>query len=202
MDQNNDKVDIIQQQQDLYEMFGYKSFLIYDSYPNKVFLEMKIGFLLPSVSEAQRCTLADMIWSQRTHTGNMELLMSPIFVHVVKDKDISDRITYPLNIKSKEHSVHCVFRIKKCSGTAVDENGQNECCAIFVDEFCRVYQNWADFIKNNKYDDGLVVAPRLGIYNASPSTNQVLLEICLRKSGVTKALDIGSTAISECDCFP
>lgn len=154
---------------------------------------MKIDLLMPNCKNKSK--LIDLIWSQKYFRGNVELCMSPIFVYSVKDADISKRLTYPLNIKSKHFSVHLVFRVQKCNGHSVDANAQNKCCAIFVDEFNRVYQNWNDFLKNNEYDDGLVVAPKRGIYNGAPSDDRVLLDIVSRKSGVTKFFDIGSAAV-------
>lgn len=153
---------------------------------------MKIELLMPTCTN--KSNLTDLIWSQRHFTGNVHLCMSPIFVFAVKDADISKKLTYPLNIKSTNFSVHVVFRVQKCNGCAVDANGQNKCCSIFVDEYGRVYQNWDDFMNNNKYDDGLIVAPKCGIYNCSPSDDRVLLDIASRKSGVTQFLDIGTTA--------
>lgn len=152
---------------------------------------MKIDLLKPNCTNKSK--LIDQIWSQRQFTGNVDLCMSPIFVYVVKDTDISKRLTYPLNIKSKNFSVHLVFRVQKCSGHSVDATGQNECCAIFVDEFCRVYQNWNDFIRNSEYGDGLIVAPKRGIYNGSPLNDHVLLDIVSRDSGVTTFLDTTSS---------
>lgn len=203
MDRNNEIedeeriCDIIQKQQDYYELFGYGSYLIYDFYPSKMFVEMKIEILLPDQSAENKNRLVDAIWSQRIHRGNIELLMSPIFVCAVYDMNLGDRITYPLNIKSKKYSVHPVFRIQKCCGSSTDANGQSKCCSIFVDELGRVYANWDDFRKNNKLDDCLVVAPKMGIYNADQSTNQVLLDIFARSSGVTRNLDTTSAVVSE-----
>lgn len=46
------------------------------------------------------------------------------------------------------------------------EKGENrDCCMIFVDEMSRVYQNWKDFQSNNEYGEGIIVAPKLGIYS-------------------------------------
>lgn len=194
-------IDIIQMQQNFYQLFGYGSHLIYDCYPSKCFVEQKVEILCPALDETHRNHLTDMIWSQRGHRGgNNQLLMSPIFICVVHDSDIKkgQRLTHPLNIKSKHFTIHPIFRIQKCNGIlSVDGNGQNKCCAIFVDEFGRIYQNWDDFWKNTKYDNGIMIAPKQGIYNGSPSTNQVLLEIIQPGSGILKVIDNGSTAVGK-----
>lgn len=208
MDENNiesviieddDPMDIIERQQIFYHFFGYGSHLIYDSYPSKVFVEMKVDLLCPFLDQTNKNRLIDVIWAQRRYRGaKSQLLMSPIFICIVHDKETikNSRITHPLNIKSKYFSIHPVFRIQKCKGLlAVDKNGQNQCCALFVDEFGRVYQNWMDFWKNHQYADGLMIAPKRGIYNGSTSTDAVLLDVFLCNSGVTKAFDTGSTAI-------
>lgn len=189
-------VDIIKLQQEFYEMFGHKSTVIYDCYTCKAALEVKIDLIMPEMIEAKKNQLVDLIWSQRKYMGNKHLFMSPIFICVVHDHNIKDHLTYPLNIKSKNFSIHPVFRVQKCLGTSVDDNGQTKCCAIFVDEFGRAYVNWKDFREKNKYEDGLVLAPRSGIYNGS-SNDQVLLDIFIRRSGLTKNLDTGSTFVGE-----
>lgn len=194
---DDNSIDIIEMQQNFYQLFGYKSHLIYDCYPSKVFVKQKIDILCPDVDERKKTDLMEMIWSQRFHRGGCErqLLMSPIFICIIQDSNIK-RLTYPLNIKSKRFTVHPVFRVQKCSGiSSVDSNGQNKCCAIFVDEYGRVYSNWSEFMKNCKYSDGIMVAPKMGMYNGSIETNEVLLDIAKRSSGVTKVIDNSSVAI-------
>ncbi|XP_031622411.1 uncharacterized protein LOC116340207 [Contarinia nasturtii] len=188
-------VDIIKLQQEFYEMFGHKASVIYDCYTEKVELEVKIDLLMPEMNKAKKMQLVDLIWSQKKYMGDKHLFMSPIFVCCIYDHNIKDHLTYPLNIQSKRFSIHPVFRVQKCLGTATDENGQTKCCAIFIDEFGRAYVNWKDFREKNKYEDGLVIAPRTGIYNGSSSNDQVLLDIFVRKSGLTKNLDTGSTVV-------
>lgn len=193
-------IDMIEMQQNFYQLFGFGSHLIYDCYPSKVFVEQKVGILCPRLDETNKTRLTDMIWMQRSHRGTKQLLMSPIFICIVRDSPIKGtQLTYPLNIKSKRFTVHPLFRIQKCSSgvSKADENGQNKCCAIFVDEFGRVYQNWADFLNNCKYADGLMIAPKMGIYNGAPTTNQVLLDIVRRSNGVTNFFDNGSTAVGK-----
>lgn len=178
-------------------MFGHKSAVIYDCYTCKAALEVKVDLIMPEMNAAKKATLIDLLWTQKKFMGDKHLFMSPIFVCCIKDQltNIKDQLTYPLDIKSRLFSIHPVFRVQKCSGTATDANGQTKCCAIFVDEYGRVYVNWKDFREKNKYDDGLVIAPRNGIYNGSSSTDQVLLDIFMRKSGLTRNLDTGSTVV-------
>lgn len=194
VDANDTPVDIIKLQQEFYEMFGHKTSVIYDCYTEKVELEVKIDLLMPQMNKSKRAQLVDLIWSQKKYMGDKHLFMSPIFVCCIYDHNIKDHLTYPLNIQSTRFSIHPVFRVQKCLGTATDENGQTKCCAIFVDEFGRAYVNWKDFREKNKYEDGLVIAPRTGIYNGS-TNDQVLLDIFVRKSGLTKNLDTGSTVV-------
>lgn len=198
--ETGDPIDIIEKQQTFYQLFGFGSHVIYDCYPSKESVKDKTQFWCSGLKEINKNRLVDIIWSQRSYRGNNELLMSPIAVFVVHDLSINDNhVTYPLNIKSKCFTAHPVFRIQKCSGSAVDANGQNKSCAIFVDEFGRVYQNWQDFLKNCRYADGLMVAPKSGIYNGSHTTDQVLLDIKWRSKGVTRAFDNGSSVVGECN---
>lgn len=196
--ENNDEqpIDIIKLQQEFYEMFGHKSTVIYDCYTSKVSLEVKIDLIMPEMNATKKATLVDLIWSQRKFMGGKHLFMSPIFVCCIYDTNIKDQLTYPLDIKSCRFSIHPVFRVQKCLGTSIDENGQTKCCAVFVDEFARAYVNWKDFREKNKYDDGLVIAPKTGIYNGS-TNDQVLLDIFVRRSGLTRNLDTGSTVVGR-----
>lgn len=191
---NDAPIDIIKVQQEFYEMFGHKSAVIYDCYTCKAALEVKLDLLMPDMNVTKKTLLIDLIWSQKKFMGDKHLFMSPIFVCCIYDTKIKDHLTHPLDIKSNRFSIHPVFRVQKCLGASVDENGQTKCCSIFVDEFARAYINWKDFREKNKYDDGLVIAPRTGIYNGS-SNDQVLLDIFVRKSGLTKNLDTGSTVV-------
>lgn len=135
-------VDVIKVQQEFYEMFGHKSSVIYDCYTTKEALEVKIDLIMPEMNPMRKNTLNNLLWEQRKFMGNHYLLMSPIYVIITNDKSINEHLTYPLDIKSKSFSIHPVFRIQKCSSTVVDENGQTKCCAIFIDEFSRLYVNW------------------------------------------------------------
>lgn len=58
-----------------------------------------------------------------------------------------------------------------------------------------MYKSWAQCRSGNRYDDGLVVAPLNGIYNAADADGKVALELFLRKAGITKCLDRGSTVV-------
>lgn len=185
-------VDIIKTQQEFYEMFGHQSAIVYDCYATKETLEMKINLMMPQVKSNQRQNLIDTIWEQRKYTGNKCLLMTPIFICCIYDNtNVKDRLTYPLDIKSSHFSTHPVFRIQKC---ADEFRGSAGCCAVFVDEFARVYMNWIDFRDKNKYENSLIIAPRNGIYNGS-ADDKVFLDIFLKTSGITETLDKGSTVL-------
>lgn len=190
---NDTPDDIIKIQQEFYELFGHKHSIIYDSYTNKESLEVKIDLIMPDMRDAKKKILTEIIWAQRKFTGDKFLLMSPIFICCIYDTNIKDHLTYPLDIKSKRFSLHPVFRIQKCICT-LPKKDQTKCCALFVDEFARVYGNWKDFRDNNKYEDSLVVTPKFGIYNGS-ADDCVLLDIFIRKSGLTRNLDTGSTVV-------
>lgn len=187
-------VDIIKMQQEFYEMFGHSASIIYDCYADKEALEVKIDLIVPEMNAAKKAALIDLVWTQRRFMGNKHLYMSPIFVCCTYDADIKGQITYPLDIQSKEFTIHPVFRIQKCLATLKLDKCSTKCCALFVDEFGRVYANWQDFREKNKYEDGLVIAPRNGIYNGS-AEDAVLLDIFVRRSGLTRNLDTGSTVV-------
>lgn len=187
-------VDIIKMQQEFYEMFGHNTSVIYDCYSDKEALEVKIDLVVPEMDAAKKTALIDLIWTQRRFMGNNQLLMSPLFVCCTYDTNIKEQITYPLDIKSKEFTIHPVFRIQKCLATLKLDKCSTKCCAIFVDEFGRVYANWQDFREKNKYEDSLVIAPKNGVYNGS-AEDCVLLDIFVRRSGLTRNLDTGSTVV-------
>lgn len=192
-EEEENPVDIIKLQQEFYDMFGHQSNVIYDCYTSCEALEMKISLIMPNLRRDKQTNLAKTLWDQKKYAADKCLLMSPIFVCCIYDQaDIKDRLTYPLNIKSTRFSIHPVFRVQKCTSRKA-----NDCfkrCAIFVDEFARVYTNWTDFREKNKYDDSLVITPRCGIYSGSDD-DKVLLDIFLRRSGFTKNLDTGSTVV-------
>lgn len=184
--------DVIKTQQEFYEMFGHQSAIIYDCYATKETLEMKINLMMPQIRASRRRMLIDIIWEQKKFTGNNCLMMSPIFITCIYDKtNIKERLTYPLDIKSNQFSVHPVFRVQKC---ADEFRGSANCCAVFIDEFARVYMNWTDFREKNKYENSLILAPRNGIYNGS-ADDKVYLDIFLKISGITENLDKGSTVL-------
>lgn len=186
-------VDIIKLQQDFYDMFGHQSNVIYDCYTSCESLEMKISLVVPDMRRDKQTNLAKTIWDQQKFSADKCLLMSPIFVCCIYDHaDIKDRLTYPLDIKSTRFSIHPVFRVQKC--TTRTGNDSFKRCALFIDEFARVYANWMDFREKNKYDDSLVILPKNGIYCGSDD-DRVLLDIFLRRSGFTKNLDTGSTVV-------
>lgn len=186
-------VDMIKLQQEFYDMFGHKSNVIYDCYTSCESLEMKISLIMPDMRRDKQTTLAKTIWDQKKFTTDKCLLMSPIFVCCMYDNaDIKDRLTYPLDIKSTRFSIHPVFRVQKCTTRTGSDSFKR--CALFIDEFARVYANWTDFREKNKYDDSLVITPKNGIYSGSDD-DKVLLDIFLRRSGFTKNLDTGSTVV-------
>lgn len=187
-------VDIIKMQQEFYEMFGHNTSIIYDCYADKEALEVKIDLIVPEMNAAKKAALIDLVWAQRRFMGNKHLFMAPIFVCCIYDVEAKGQTANLLSIESKEFTIHPVFRIQKCLATLKLDKCSTKCCALFVDEFGRVYANWQDFREKNKYEDGLVIAPKNGIYNGSADDN-VLLDIFVRRSGLTRNLDTGSTVV-------
>lgn len=188
-------VDLVEAQQRFNDVFGHSASVVYDLYPTMSTLQRKLGFLFSDEEKYEKSQqLAEIIWAQRFHVGNANAFgvrVAPIFVICVYDNyNMRRRFTQPLEMKSNKYSVHPVFRVQKCVHNESDARG---CCAIFIDELCRVYEDWEDFTENNKFDDCVMLTPKDGIYMADGRHNEVLLEIFLRKSGVTHVLDIGST---------
>lgn len=187
------EVNIVAQQQEFTHLFGHPSSIIYDCYTTKEALTLKLNLILPHIREDQRNNLISTLWDQRENTGGKCLFMSPIFITLVFDHTVSTEHPVQLELKSKNFLVHPVFRVQKCVASKPGDSCAN-CCAIFVDETARVYSNWLRFRTDNRYEDGLVVAPLNGIYNCD-SKGFVTLELFLRKAGITKSLDRGSTVI-------
>lgn len=191
-------VDLVEAQQCFYQMIGCSARIIYDLYPTVSTLarKLKIIFDEKAISEKTR-KLADVIWAQRCFVGEPNAFgvrMSPIFVFCVYDNfNMRKKITHPLNMKSNKFSLHPVFRVQKCTNESSDARC---CCAIFIDELGRVYEDWSDFTENNKFDDCVVLTPKDGIYMGDERHDDVLLDVFLRKSGVTQVLDGGATVLS------
>lgn len=183
------QIDIIEQQQHFCDLFGHSTSILYDCYTTKESLAQKVDLILPQKNEIERNELTTTIWHQNGYNGGNCLFMSPVYLTLVLDH----KPQVEAKILSKRFRVHPVFRVQRCTMQLPGENGAN-CCAAFIDEFGRVYTNWTEFRTNNVYDDGLVVAPMNGIYNASPE-NKVKLEFFERKAGITKSLDRSSMVI-------
>lgn len=185
------EIDIVEQQQHFCELFGHSSSIIYDCYTTKDSLAQKINLILPKKNEIERDELTTTIWNQNSYNGGNCLFMSPIYITLVLDHEPSPQV--PSKILSKSFQVHPVFRVRKCMRKFPDETNSN-CCAVFIDESGRVYMNWSLFRTDNVYDDGLVVAPLNGIYNALPD-DQVNLEFFERTAGITRIVDRSSMVI-------
>lgn len=187
------EVNIVDHQQEFFELFGHPNSIIYDCYTTKESLSLKLKLIMPHMNEGQLNNLINTLWNQKEFTGGKCLFMSPIFAIIVFDH--SPTANQPkLSIPSKRFSVHPVFRVQKCMASIPGESSGN-CCALFVDETARVYENWHRFQTDNKYEDGLVVAPSNGIYNNGSEDDKVALELFLRKAGITRSLDRGSTVV-------
>lgn len=190
------EIDVTAQQQEFFELFGHPTSIIYDCYTTKESLTLKMNLILPNMREDQRNILIATLWERKEHTGGNCLFMSPIFITLIFDhQKPSDDTTTKSEVKlqSKCFSVHPVFRVQKCLATKAGASNAKS-CAVFVDETARVYTSWSKFRLDNRYEDSLVVAPFNGVYNAAPDGN-VALELFLRRAGITKNLDRGSTVV-------
>lgn len=191
---DNGPVDIIKAQQGFYESFE-------DEFANQNihgYLEVLSEEVLKDVIKETLtlyCNLdknefnsfAKILWEQRKLTGTEDLKILQLFVCCVRDSN--QELSYPIDIKSEKFTLHPIYRIPKC----VKKNAasQANCCAVFVDEFARVYKSWANFKQKNKYGNCLIVAPKDGFYSAIG--DKVNLDIFFQKDGFLKYVDTGST---------
>lgn len=186
--------DLIKLQQEFYDLFGHRTTTIYDCYPSMELLEMKISLITPKFDKEKLANLVSILWEQRIFAGEKCLMMSPIFLCCVYDVNINGKFTHPLSIKSKRYTVHPLFRIMKCERTVASapNRQRKQLCAVFVDEFGRVYENWEIFYAKNKFEDSLVISPANGVYNGN-TNDEVILDVFVRSAGLTRALDVGTT---------
>lgn len=211
----------LDQQQELAQLYGTNGSIIWDLYEaNDIeLLNYKLKFLFPSFPsnlqdyisglgdrqealkkyeeavkqnkniEHGRKSLAETIWNQRKYCEG-KLLMSIIFV--LYTPEIIEPLSYAKY--TKNYNLYPIFRVKKCKKSYTNEN----CCSIFVDPLGRVYQNWVDFIQNNKLPSGIIIAPKRGVYKFDEN-DLVILEYLPTPSSsigekILKATDY-STAI-------
>lgn len=193
----DDPVDIIRTQQKFYESFkselsdkfshGYCEVLNKEVLTNMIETTM---MLYTKLNYKELVSFSELLWQQKKFTGSDNLKVSLLFVCCVFDS--KGELTYPLNIKSKKFLIRPVYRIPKCYKNTEHQRG---CCAIFIDEFGRIYPNWQRFIQKNKYGNCLIVAPKGGFYDASES-DEVELDITYQKDGVCKYFDYTSAGAS------
>lgn len=191
---DNGPVDIIKAQQGFYESFkdeisnqsshGYLEVL------NEGVLKGVIQDTLAlycNIAADELNSFAKILWEQKKLTGTEHLKILQLFVCCVHDSN--QELSYPIDIKSNKFTIHPIYRIPKCKKNATS---QGRCCAVFVDEFARVYKSWDNFKQKNKYRNCLIVAPKDGFYSAS-TDDKVYLDIFFQKEGFLKFVDIGST---------
>lgn len=196
--ETEDVIDLVEAQRNFYEEFGHPGRIIYDLYPTKSTLERKLRMLFTDEKKSEKVSaLAEVIWAQRFFVGKTNafgIRLAPIFVFCIYDNfNMRKKISHPLEMKSNKFSLHPVFRVQKCTADLSDERG---CCAMFIDELGRVYKDWQDFVENNKFDDCVMLTPKNGLYMGDTRHNDVELDVFLRKSGITQALDAGSAILS------
>lgn len=138
-----------------------------------------------------RDVLFEAIWSQKKYYGG-KLLMS--ILYIVKTKEIDGAELHSAEDET-DFSCHPLFRIRKCT---VGE-ASIDCCMIFVDECGRVYQNWADYKRKNILPEGVLIAPRNGIYNIDSDGNvrleNVLSPASTAESKLLNATDTGASIL-------
>lgn len=190
----NGPVDIIKAQQGFYESFkdeianqnthGYLEVLSEEVLKDVIKDTLT---LYCNLNKNEFDSFANILWEQRKLTGTEDLKITQLFVCCVRDSN--QELSYPIDIKSEKFSLHPIYRIPKC----VKKNAvsQANCCAVFVDEFARVYKSWADFKQRNKYGNCLIVAPMGGFYSAIGE--KVNLDIFFQNDGFLKYVDTGST---------
>lgn len=195
-----EKEDLVEAQRRFYKQFGLPTHIMYDLYPSKSTLARKLGMLFQTDDDKYKeknkekvQTLTEVIWSQRFYVGQANVFgvrMSPIFVFCDYDNDnLRKKVSYPLSMKSNKFSLHPVFRVQKCVTESADDRS---CCAIFIDELGRVYEDWKDFTENNRFDDCVMLVPTNGIYLGDSRNDDVLLDVILRKMNLIKVLDASS----------
>lgn len=190
---DNDPVDIVKVQQDFYESLKNESVNEYSEILNREVLKSTVESVMSlyiKMPEKELNSFTDCLWGQRKYTGSDGLRISQLFVCCLFDSN--GELSYPLDLKSSKFTIRPIYRIPKCF-----KNGthQRDCCAVFVDEFGRVYKSWNNFRTENKYGNCLIVGPKGGFYDIS-TNNQVELDIGYQKDGVFKYLDYTSTAAS------
>ncbi|XP_004525226.1 uncharacterized protein LOC101448794 isoform X2 [Ceratitis capitata] len=166
-------------QQDFANSSGFKREIIWDllSKDQSTVLKKKIKQLIPD-QERGNTKIAEMrnaifssVWAQRKYT-NYNSLSAIIYVLVTKCN------TKIKALNSENFSCHPVFRTRKC----IDDDNSSNCCMIFVDEFGRVYRNWKTYISDNDLPEGLMVAPRNGVYTIDDD-GKVQLEVHTTPNG-------------------
>lgn len=176
-------------------MFGDEKAIRYDTYNRKQDVIAKFKMLIDNkLDTTQIEQIADKLWEQRTYAGSSCLFMSPIVIFIVSDVEYNEeKPSTQLEIKSKHFEKHFAFRARKCYPTS-NQTASIDLCSIFVDEFGRFYQNWVAFMENNQYSEGLMVAPKKGVYIKKDGVLQ--LEINPRGKSLSSYLDIGASIFS------
>lgn len=193
---SDDPVDIIQKQQMFYDQFEHHTMSNPDTYGYinvlneevlKEVIESGFKLKLYDNSSDELNSFANILWEQKKFTGTEHLKIIQLLVICVHDS--KNVLSYPLDIKSKEFSIHPIYRIPKCFHKNDIKHGK--CCAIFVDQFARVYKSWDNFMNDNKFGDCLIVAPKDGFYSSNVQ-KKVNLDIFSQKEGVLKVFDTTS----------
>lgn len=177
------QIDVYREQSDFFNWFGWSYLTKYDCYTSKEDVQRKLQALMPNNPINHK--FIDLLWKQRKSAGQGDLFMSPVIVHILSDYEGSvKRKPENLIVDAKTVTRKLIFRVLKCWPTRQME--PKDCCALFIDEQLRVYQNWQDFTENNKFGEGVFVAPSNGIYTQSKINCSIW-----KQNNITKYVDIG-----------
>lgn len=132
-----------------------------------------------------RETLFNSVWEQRKYTNRQSL--TSIFYVLVATNETNHNTAEDC----KSWSCHPVFRARRCiSDSNGKSNNSSDCCMIYVDENGRVYQNWESYLTENELPEGIMVAPRRGVYNLT-MRGRVILESYQTPAGSPKRKVLG-----------
>lgn len=171
------KNNLTERQKTFSLLFGHPDLVRYEQYSCTDALLTKIKLLYGEGEFKHFDAVIENLWKQRKYAGFSYLLMSPIVIHMIRDVNVEKGISMTQDIQSNAFSQHLIFRVQKCCNP-----NAKDCCAIFVDELGRVYEDWDDLLESNRFGEGLMLTPRNGVYRLDSTGNPDLVLITQGKS--------------------